>query len=337
MADGAPLGVKDTGLPFEKTNGRQLRTNGSLGPTPKAIALRMYRSTALTETQSGSCTMKEFSTREAVVVGIDGSKAAVHAALWAVDEAVSRDIPLRLLYAIEPVGAEPCRPDRAARKLAVAENAVRYAFTAVEAADKPVKVEVEITQERAVTSLIRASSSAAMVCVGAVGAHHFQPGRVGSTAAIVAGSAHCPVAVIRGHRDRVARQAHWIVVDAQGSADDGALLGIAMEEARLSNAPLRAITCRQAEGATADDDCRVRADLERRLTRWTRRYPDVRVEYVAVHGSVLDHVAENGRLVQLLVVSARDSGHLEQIVGPPGNAVLHNANCSLLVVDHQHL
>ena len=37
-----------------------------------------------------------------VVVGIDGSRAAVGAALWAVDEAVSRDIPLRLVYAIEP-------------------------------------------------------------------------------------------------------------------------------------------------------------------------------------------------------------------------------------------
>ena len=34
----------------------------------------------------------------AVVVGIDGSRSAVGAALWAVDEAVSRDIPLRLVY-----------------------------------------------------------------------------------------------------------------------------------------------------------------------------------------------------------------------------------------------
>ena len=37
-----------------------------------------------------------------VVVGIDGSRSAVDAALWAVDEAVSRDIPLRLVYAIDP-------------------------------------------------------------------------------------------------------------------------------------------------------------------------------------------------------------------------------------------
>ncbi len=31
-----------------------------------------------------------------VVVGVDGSRAAVDAALWAVDEAIARDIPLRL-------------------------------------------------------------------------------------------------------------------------------------------------------------------------------------------------------------------------------------------------
>jgi nucleotide-binding universal stress UspA family protein len=288
--------------------------------------------------------MNESPTPPSIVVGIDGSKAAVHAALWAVDEAVSRDIPLRLLYAIEPDDTETVRPDRAARKLAVAENAVRYAFTAVEAADKPVKIEVQITQERAITSLIRASASAAMVCIGAVGAHHFQPGRVGSTAAALAVSARCPVAIIRGQGYRAARHARWIVVEAGGFADNGALPGIAIEEARLCNSPLRAIACRQTrvrgigdEGAPDDDDRRILANLDRRLAHWTRRYPDVRVEYAAVHGSVLDYLAENGRSVQLLVVSARDHEHLEQVVGPIGNAVLHNADCSLLVVDHRYL
>ena len=121
-------------------------------------------------------------TPPSIVVGIDGSKAAINAALWAIDEAVSRDIPLRLLYAIEPDDTQQTRPERAARKLAIAENAVRYAFMVVEGADRPVKIEVEITQERAITSLIRASASAAMVCIGAVGAHHFRPDRVGSTA-----------------------------------------------------------------------------------------------------------------------------------------------------------
>jgi nucleotide-binding universal stress UspA family protein len=286
--------------------------------------------------------MNKLPTPESIVVGIDGSKAAVCAALWAIDEAVSRDIPLRLLYAIEPDDTASVRPEAAARRLAIAENAVRYAFMAVEAADERVKIEVEITQERAITSLIRASASAAMLCIGAVGAHHFQPGRVGSTAAVLALSARCPVAIIRGQGDRAARRTRWIVVDAEGSADNGALLGIAVEEARLCNSPLRAITCRQTGvrdigSATEDDDRRILANLDRRLARWTRRYPDVRVECSAVHGGVLDYLAENGQSVQLLVVSARDREHLGQIVGPTGNAVLHNADCSLLVVDHQYL
>ncbi|MET0474528.1 MAG: universal stress protein, partial [Mycobacterium sp.] len=36
-----------------------------------------------------------------IVVGIDGSSSAVHAAEWAVDEAVSRDVPLRLVYVVQ--------------------------------------------------------------------------------------------------------------------------------------------------------------------------------------------------------------------------------------------
>jgi len=41
--------------------------------------------------------MQDFDPPTAVVVGIDGSKAAVRAALWAIDDAVDRDIPLRLI------------------------------------------------------------------------------------------------------------------------------------------------------------------------------------------------------------------------------------------------
>ena len=37
-----------------------------------------------------------------VVVGIDGSQSGVDAALWAIGEAVERDVPLRLVYVVEP-------------------------------------------------------------------------------------------------------------------------------------------------------------------------------------------------------------------------------------------
>jgi hypothetical protein len=39
----------------------------------------------------------------------------------------------------------------------------------------------------------------------------------------------------------------------------------------------------------------------------------------------------------LVVVSARDYEHMEQLVAPTGNAVLHEVDCLLQVVDHHHL
>ena len=42
--------------------------------------------------------MTQLERSKPVVVGIDGSQAAIDAATWAVDEAVSRGVPLRLVH-----------------------------------------------------------------------------------------------------------------------------------------------------------------------------------------------------------------------------------------------
>jgi nucleotide-binding universal stress UspA family protein len=274
------------------------------------------------------------------VVGVDGSKGAIAAALWAVDDALAREIPLRLLYAIEPDDAAQTLPSVAARKLAVAENAVRHASAAIEATGKWVKVEVEIVQERPITALIRASRSAALVCVGAVGVHHFRPDRAGSTASALAASAHAPVAIVRGDSDLAARQVGWVVADVQASADSSVVLDAAFHEARLRNAPLRAVTGRQRgrdDDAAAEADRRILADLDRRLARFKRTHPGIRVESVAANGSLLDYLAANSGSVRLAVVGAGDPERLAELLGPSGNAVLQVASCTVLVVDHQHL
>ena len=100
-----------------------------------------------------------YASSPAVVVGIDGSRSAVGAALWAVDEAVSRDIPLRLVSAIDPSDHPNADPEDAARELATAEIAVRQAYTAVESTDKPVKIEIEILQKNPTRALIESSRS----------------------------------------------------------------------------------------------------------------------------------------------------------------------------------
>jgi nucleotide-binding universal stress UspA family protein len=285
--------------------------------------------------------MNELPTPRPIVVGIDGSKAAIRAALWAVDEAVGRDVPLRLLYAIEQGGAQEAEPDAMARKLATAETTVRHAFTAIEATGAPVKIETEIAQGPPIGSLIGASASAAMVCVGAVGLRHFRPGRVGSTAAALAISARCPVAIIRGHDDRRRQTADGIVVEIDGSPDNGVMLGAAMEEALLRDAAIHVLVCRRTvsgdKGAEREGDRRALADLDRRLARWKRQYPHLRVESAAVHGTLMEYLAYNRRSVRLVIVGAANRDHLKELVGPIGSAILQDADCSLLIVNRQHL
>ena len=225
--------------------------------------------------------MERSFTPPSIVVGVDGSRAALRAALWAVDEAVTRDIPLHLLYAVDQ-GDAKVDPDTAARNLATAEIAIRHAFTAVEATGKPVKIEVEIAQERPITALVRASRSAAMVCVGALGINHSRPGRTGSTAASLAASAHCAVAIVRVKDSPAAAPTGWIVAGMDESPDNGVVLETAMEEAHLRNAALRVFTCWQSRlsdahngAAISEGNRRVRAELDRRLVRWIRRYPGV--------------------------------------------------------------
>src|SRR6185295_4329627 len=120
-----------------------------------------------------------YSPSPSVVVGIDGSRSAVSAALWAVDEAVSRDIPLKLVCAIDPEGHPDADPEHAARELATAEIAVRQAFMAVESTDKPVKIEIEILQKTPTRALVESSRSAALLCVGSLGLKHSGQGRIG--------------------------------------------------------------------------------------------------------------------------------------------------------------
>ncbi len=273
-----------------------------------------------------------------VVVGIDFSKAAVQAALWAVDEAVSRDVPLHLVYAIDE--HDSADPETAAREFAAAEVAVRDAVIAVQATDKPIKVEAQIVQAPPAPTLVELSRSAAMVCVGAIGLHHVQPHGVGSTAEILATTARCPVAVIRGHYSP-ARHDRWIVVHADELPDDGVVLERAMEEARLRGAPLRVVSCPRSvagghddQRSTADGSRQISAQLRRRLQKWSRQYPDVDVELVAAHNSILGYLVENDHDTQLVVVSARNRHDMKQLLGHTGNAALQHTDCSMLVVDH---
>jgi nucleotide-binding universal stress UspA family protein len=288
--------------------------------------------------------MPEPSTPPSITVGVDGSRGAVRAALWAIDEAVSRDLPLRLVYAIEPSGSDTADSQDEARQLASAELAVRYAADAVEATDRPVKVEVEILQGQPIATLVDASRAAAMICVGEVGLKHFDHDRIGTTATALVTTAHCPVAIVRGSERVAGPTPGWVVVELDESPDSAAVLQFGVAEARLREAPLRVLSSWQSRytdvhdsHAVSDGNRMVRAQLDRRLSHWKNQYPDLDARPVAIHGSVLNYLAKHGEEIQLVVVGARNAEGIEELLGPTGSAALHNTDCSVLVVDRQRL
>jgi nucleotide-binding universal stress UspA family protein len=268
-----------------------------------------------------------------IVVGIDGSREAVHAALWAIDEAASREVPLRLLAATQTPDGQ-----------AAAEVAVRSAAAAVEATGRAVRLETQVIVGAPTPTLVDASGSAAMICVGAEGLKHFDRNRVGSTAATLVTSAHCPVAVVRGSDRPAAEEPGWVVVELDETPDSAAVLQFGVEEARLRHAALRVLGSWQSRytdvhdsHAVADGNRLIRAQLDRRLSHWKHLYPDLDVRPVAIHGSALKYLSKHAAEIGLVVVGAPNVTGVGELLGPMGLTALHDTDCTILVVDRQRL
>ena len=263
-------------------------------------------------------------TPPSIVVGVDGSRVGLRAALWAVEEAIGRDLPLRLVAAAEGDADG-------------AESAVAQVAEEVRRTGQQVALSTEVVPGGPTQVLIDASRSAAMVCVGAIGRKHFAHARAGSTAAALAAAGHCPVAVVRGGP----RPQGWVVADLDQTPDSAAVLQYAVEEARRRQVPLRVLGTWQSDGhdpaAQRESGQMVHAQLDRRLEQWRHRYPDLDVLPVAVPGSGLGYLADNAAAIQLIVVGARNTAAVDELLGPAGLAALHDSDCSILVVDSQRL
>src|SRR5271165_3349078 len=261
--------------------------------------------------------MSESETPLSVVVGVDGSRAAVRAAVWAVDEAVSRDIPMRLVHVLDD------ETERAPTQSASGQAVLHEAQAAAEATGKPVKIEMEIAHGRPLATLVQASRSAEMVCVGPIGVRQ-ATAKVGSTASGLVSSAHSPVAVVRAHDGPGHPTDGWVVVEADDSPANNAVLQ-------------RRVTDIHEDNAVTDGNRRVRAQLDRRLAHWTRRHPELEIRSVAVHGTILNYLAKHADSVQLVVVGKSLSGDAQELVGPAGHAALQQTDCSVLVVCPRYL
>ena len=250
---------------------------------------------------------------QSVVVGIDGSQAALDAATWAVAEAASRGLPLRLVH-VSPASNQARRPPATDRPWDVerAEKALYRAEMTINDTGQPILVETDVRRGRPDCVLIDESRRAAMVCVGSTerrGPCARMP--LGSTAAALARHAHCEVAIVRSGGAPQTGDG-WIAAVQNDEPDNDAVVHRALEEGRLRKAPVLLI--------------------DMRLNSWVRRFPDVHVKTIAARRRGTRRDENYSESIQLAVVGSADAEHVARLVWPKYHPVLGDANRSVLLV-----
>jgi nucleotide-binding universal stress UspA family protein len=263
-----------------------------------------------------------------VVVGIDGSDAAIRAAEWAAKEAVHHGVPLRLVCIIQITEEPIASADVYSAEEKYAENSLRAARSAVQATGLPVTIDTAVLCEDVDSALIAESKTSMLVCVGSAGIGRVANAVLGSTATTVAEYAQCPVAIIRRFGDGPLPESGFIAVVVDDEPDNPEVMQWAMEEARLRRAPVLALRVGRCWGHFEIGDQR----FHRRLDAWLRRYPDVEVEAASTRLSLARYLEGYLGAVQLVVIGTGDVHRVPRLVGPEGLPIFGHADCSVLVV-----
>jgi nucleotide-binding universal stress UspA family protein len=250
---------------------------------------------------------------KSVVVGINGSRAAVSAAKWAIDEALSRQMPLRLVYVIPHKGTQLASAPISEWEFERGEMALSQAEGAIVRAGKPVEIETAVLSGDPAQVLIDASQDAAMVCVGTSRRGWASDGLLGPTAAALVTDAQCPVAIIRTNPDGSPTELGVIAVVLTDEPDNDEVVHQAMEEGRRRHATVR--------------------QIDRRLNSWVRRYPDVHVQTVAA-GTGVKSGEKQGSAIELAVVGSADAAEIAGLATPNCHPIVGYPDCSVLVVRH---
>lgn len=265
-----------------------------------------------------------------IVVGVDGSKHGVRAAMWAIDEAVSRDTPLRLVHVVNARSADPDRD------YAYARDVLHKAWDAVEATGQPVKLESDIQRGDPLDELVKLSRTAAMMCVGSRGTNNSPCHRRGSTAAELAQRAHSPVGIVRRrHTHKPPPAGQWIIAALDESPGSHAVLQTALHEAQLRQGSVLALTpwpTVTVDAGPPGDEPGLVMKLKRYLNDAQDDNADVEVCTLPMPTDMSNLLAQSASIDQLVVVGPSDPDLITQVVGPKARAILHKTNCSLLIL-----
>ncbi|MEU9605879.1 universal stress protein [Streptomyces sp. NPDC048057] len=286
-----------------------------------------------------------------IVVGVDGSDAALVALDWAADAAVRREVPLRAVYASlweRYEGAAPAsfgsdRPEDAA----LADWIVGSTEARVHTHSPGLPVEAVVLPQDAGSALVAESRSAALVVTGVSGRGFLAERLLGSVSLTVAGGAHCPAVVVRGEQPHVQGLYRRVVVGVNDPAQARPALRYALREAAARRCELQVVHAwrRVAQEpvdhmGVPDDTTRSQRDrtahlLDEAVGLALAGGGDVAVRRTAVEGPAHRVLTGLSAEADLLVIGAshQDRRHGGRI-GHVAHAALHRAACPVVIV-HQ--
>jgi nucleotide-binding universal stress UspA family protein len=292
------------------------------------------------------------SRRAAIVVGVDGSAAALGAVRWAARDAALRNLPLTLVHVVDaplPEWFEEATLVGSRRwQKRLARDFIESAIKVAEQTTRecgPVEIESRVFHSATVPTLVGISTEVEMVVVGYRGhGGVLARGFLGSVSSALVYHAHCPVAVIHDDEAMIGNVARApVLVGIDGSPASEAATAIAFEEASRRGVALMALHAWNDPRVT--DSTRLLQDskwdaqlseeeetLAERLAGWHERYPDVGIRRIVEIGDPARRLIEASERAQLLVVGSHGCSRARgMLLGSVGAAVVNKARIPVLV------
>jgi nucleotide-binding universal stress UspA family protein len=245
-----------------------------------------------------------------IVVGVDASDNALHAAIWAARQAAALGVPLIVVHALDlgatsiysaAVGYTDARRDQGAALLGKVARTLRERVPAA-------LVDTELFDPSAPQTLVALSNESDLIVTGTRGHGGFAGLLLGSVSLKLAAHAHGPVAVVRG--DAPGESGNEIVLGVEPDEDE-APIRFAFATAAALGATLTVVRAwwpHPAYGGYPEDITTTEHDeaaqAELLIKELRDEYPSVKVFVSAMRGNAVPMLIEASRGARLLVIGA---------------------------------
>ncbi|WP_405982162.1 universal stress protein [Streptomyces sp. NBC_00158] len=284
-----------------------------------------------------------------VTVGVDGSPESRAAARWAAREAVLRQVPLRLVHAVDwPL--DPVFPGLGRQDVdRWADQALTEAAQELRGHHPNLEITTRCLTARPAAALAAEAADAGLLVLGSRGLGGLVGFIVGSVAMSTVVATDTPVVLVRVADDPdgpgTGSGAEVVVgVDIHEACDR--VLSFAFEEADRSDCPLRAVHGWKMPAAYSyvpffDPDNEryigrsVTHMVDDMLLPWKHKFPDVNVSHNVFMGSAGEHLVRASQGAGLVVVGRHvRRSPLGAHLGSVAHTVLHHAAAPVAVIAH---